>query len=337
MASTLKDVAAFASVHPSTVSRVLRGKENIPISAKTRKRIFEAVRELNYRPDKTARALRMRKSDAVGLVIPNIASPYFSGIAKTLDILCHNVGYSFMIYDTNENQEKEIRVIEDLLSRGVDGLIIAPVQDADSHISQLVEQNIPLVLIDRDFENMATHAVICDDEMSAYKAVSYLSDLGHKRIGFVSGRQNLYPVLKRLDGYRKALNDFKLEKDFALIASGGPTLESGYASAVNLLSLPNAPTALLVSGTIITVGVLKAIQEKGLSIPEDVSVISYTDTLYAPFLSTPITTISHSVQEIAEKAFELLHRQIDSSDKGDIPKVIVQEHLYKRASTAPAR
>jgi len=336
MASTLKDVAMLAGVHSSTVSRVLRGKENIPVSEETRQRILEAVRQLNYRPDKTARALRMRKSDAVGLVIPNIASPYFSGIAKELDILCHNAGYSLMIYDTNENQEKEIVVIEDLLSRGVDGFVIAPVQDADSHIRQLVEQNIPLVLIDRDFETMETHAVICDDEMSAYKAVSYLSDLGHKRIGFVSGRQNLYPVLKRLDGYRKGLNDFNLEKDPAFIASGGPTLESGYASTVNLLSLPNKPTALLVSGTIITVGVLKAIQEKGLSIPEDVSIISYTDTIYAPFLSTPITTISHSVKEIAEKAFELLHQEMNTSTKGDVPKVIVQTHLYKRASTAPA-
>lgn len=336
MASTLKDVAALAGVHPSTVSRVLRGKENIPISKTTKSRIFEAVKELNYRPDKTARALRLRKSDAVGLVIPNIASPYFSGIAKTLDTLCHNAGYSLMIYDTNENQEKEIQVIEDLLGRGVDGLIIAPVQDADSHIRQLVEQNIPLVLIDRDFENMQTHAVICDDEISAYKAVSCLSELGHKRIGFISGRQNLYPVLKRLEGYRKALNDFDLEKDPAFIASGGPTLESGYVSAVNLLSLPNAPTALLVSGTIITVGSLKAIQEKGLSIPEDVSIISYTDTIYAPFLSTPITTISHSVKEIAENAFKLLHRQMDSAAKTKVSKVIVQTHLYKRASTARA-
>jgi len=335
MASTLKDVAALAGVHPSTVSRVLRGKENIPVSAKTRKRIFDAVNELNYRPDKTARALRLRKSDAVGLVIPNIASPYFSGIAKTLDILCHNAGYSLMIYDTNENQEKEIQVIEDLLGRGVDGLIIAPVQDADRHIRQLVEQNIPLVLIDRDFETMETNAVICDDEVSAYRAVSYLSDLGHRRIGFISGRQNLYPVLKRLEGYRKALTDLNLEKDSAFVSSGGPTLESGYKSAVTLLSLPNAPTALLISGTIITVGTLKAIQEKGLSIPEDISIISYTDTIYAPFLSTPITTISHSMQEIAGKAFELLHRQMDSSQKSKVSKVIVQTHLHKRASTAP--
>ncbi|NOY77414.1 MAG: LacI family transcriptional regulator [Calditrichaeota bacterium] len=335
MASTLKDVAVLAGVHPSTVSRVLRGKENIPVSAKTRKRIFDAVNELNYRPDKTARALRLRKSDAVGLVIPNIASPYFSGIAKTLDILCHKAGYSLMIYDTNENQEKEIQVIEDLLGRGVDGLIIAPVQDADEHIRQLVAQNVPLVLIDRDFETMETHAVICDDELSSYRAVSYLSDLGHRRIGFISGRQNLYPVLKRLDGYRKALTDLNLEKDPAFVSSGGPTLESGYSSALTLLSLPNAPTALLISGTIITVGALKAIQEKGLSIPEDISIISYTDTIYAPFLSTPITTISHSMQEIAEKAFELLHQQMDLSQKGRVSKVIVQTHLHKRASTAP--
>ncbi len=336
MPSTLKDVAALAGVHPSTVSRVLRGKENIPISKTTKSRIFEAVKELNYRPDKTARALRLRKSDAVGLVIPNIASPYFSGIAKTLDVLCHNAGYSLMIYDTNENQEKEIQVIEDLLGRGVDGLIVAPVQDADTHISQLVEQNIPLVLIDRDFENMQTNAVICDDEMSAYRAVSYLSDLGHRRIGFISGRQNLYPVLKRLDGYRKAVDDFNLERDSSFISSGGPTLESGYASAINLLSLPNVPTALLISGTIITLGVLKAIQEKELLIPEDVSIISYTDSIYASFLSTPITTISHSMREIAEKAFELLHQQMDSSKKSRVSKVVVQTHLQERASTASA-
>jgi LacI family transcriptional regulator len=335
MASTLKDVAARAGVHPSTVSRVLRGKENIPISKATKDRIFSAVRELNYHPDKTARALRLRRSDTVGMVIPNIASPYFSGIARKVDALCDAAGFSLMIFDTNENQEKEIRAIHDLVSRGVDGLIVAPVQEKDEHIRDLVRDNFPLVLIDRRFEDISTNAVICNDSDPAYNAVNLLADKGHRRIGFICGQPNLYPVVKRLEGYKQALSDFGLPFSDDLVAVGDATLESASYSTGALLSLPERPTAFLVSGTIITLGAMKAIFEKGLAIPGDVSILSFTDTIYAPFLKVPITTVVHPVEEIGQRAFNMLMQQIKS--KGGEKKItqeVVETQFILRKSVA---
>ncbi len=338
MASTLKDVAARAGVHPSTVSRVLRGKENIPISKTTKDRIFAAVRELNYHPDKTARALRLRRSDAIGMVIPNIASPYFSGIARKVDALCNAAGYSLMIFDTNENQDKEIRAVHDLTGRGVDGLIVAPVQEEDKHIWELVQEKFPLVLIDRQFEHIKTSAVICNDSESAYNAVKVLAEKGHRRVGFVCGQPNLYPVVKRLEGYKKALSDFGLPVSDQFVSVGDATLESAYSSTNRLLSLRERPTAFLVSGTIITLGAMKAVFEKGLAIPADVSILSFTDTIYAPFLKVPITTIVHPVEEIGQQAFDLLMQQIRSfgGDK-KISQKIVETQFEWRSSIAPPR
>ncbi len=333
MAATLKDVAKLCAVHPSTVSRVIRGKENIPISPETREKILEAVKNLNYQPDQTARALRLKKSNVIGLIIPNFSSPYFSSIAKIMELECSKQGYTLIVCDTNEEQEKEIRAVNDLSSRGVDGLIIAPVQECDYHIRELAIKKFPFVLIDRCFDNIETNAVICNDEESAYNAVVHLINLGHKKIGFISGRPNLYPVIKRLSGYKKALQDHDLALQEKYIAGVNPTLEDAFNSAQLLLNLPVAPSALIISGSIITLGVLKAIIEKKLAIPKDISIIGFTDTIYSPYLICPLTTVTHSIKEIGTKAFELLLHNIINEDNPSHSKVTIRAEFFIRGST----
>ena len=333
MAITLKDVASLCHVHPSTVSRVLRGKENIKVSDETRKKIFATAQKLHYQPDQTARSLRLKKSNAVGLVIPNISSPYFSGIAKIIDMECSNAGYTLVVCDTNEDQKKEIRAINDLCSRGIDGLIIAPVQESDYHIRDLVEKKFPFVIIDRCFNDFKTNAVISNDEESAYQAVMHLADLGHSNIGFICGRVNLYPVLKRLDGYKKALRAHNLGSNSEYISGGRGSLESGYNSMQQLLTLPKAPTAFIISGTIITLGAIKALIEMGLMIPEDISIIGFTDTIYAPYLVWPITTISHQVQKIGQESFNILFNQMESKQLVRLKQVVIGLRFNDREST----
>jgi LacI family transcriptional regulator len=336
MAITIKDVAKLSGVHPSTVSRVIHGKENVTISHKTRTRILKTVKELNYQPDQTARALRLKKSNAIGLIIPNIASPYFSAIAKVLDRVSFEEGYSLLVYDTNEDQDKEIRAVNDLFSRGVDGLIIAPVQECDSHIRNLCDREFPFVLIDRCFDDIETNAVICNDEDATYDVIGYLAKLGHRRIGFISGRQNLYTINKRLGGYQRGLRDFNLEIESDFILGGYPSLESGYQSALKLLSHPQPPTALLVSGSIITIGVIRAITEKGLSIPDDMSLVGFTDSIHSPYFICPLTTISHSVEKIGNEAFNLLHHELKSKEKLPFKKIKVDTTFTVRKSTEPS-
>ena len=335
MGATLKDVAALAKVHPSTVSRVLRNVENLKISEDTKERIIKAIKELNYQPDQIARSLRMKKSFTIGLIIPNVASPYFIGIARSLDAECTKEGYTLFISDTNENQEKEIKAVYDLYSRGVDGLIIAPVQDSDEHIKDLIDKKFPFVLIDRYFDKYDTNAVICNDKESSYKAVKHLIDLGHKRIGFISGRPNLYPVVQRLEGYKNALEENDLEFNQDLIFSSSPTLDDAYEASIKLMELPVPPTAIMITGTIITFGVLKAIIEKKKTVPKDLSIIAFTDTILASYFMSPISTVSHKVDEIGVKAFELLFDHMKSSEL-PYSKVVIETNFVDRNSTAKA-
>ena len=336
MGATLKDVAALAKVHPSTVSRVLRNVENLKISEDTKERIFKAIKELNYHPDQTARSLRLKKSFTIGLIIPNLASPYFIGIARSLDAECTKEGYTLIISDTNENQEKEIKAVYDLYSRGVDGLVIAPVQDSDEHIQDLINKKFPFVLIDRYFEKYETNAVICNDRDSAYNAIQHLIDLGHKRISFISGRPNLYPVIRRLEGYNKALNENNLEFHQELVCSSSPTLDDAYESVIKLMDLASPPTAILITGTVITLGVLKAIIEKKKSIPHDFSIIAFTDTILASYFMSPVTTVSHKLEDIGVKTFEILFEHMNSSDELPFSKVIIETNFINRNSTAKA-
>ena len=332
MAATLKDVAKLSGVHPSTVSRVLRNKENIPISKETRERILKAVEELHYQPDITARALRLKKSNAIGLIIPDILNSFFAGVARSTEKECAKAGYTLLVSETNENQENEIRSVNDLYSRGIDGLIIAPVQNSDEHIRDLRDKNFPFVLIDRCFEDIETNYVISDNEKAAYDAIVYLIELGHKRIAFLSSRREIYPVYKRLIGYQKAIADFNLNETDELIAGTGFTFENGYDSTLQLLSLPNPPTAMLSSGNIITIGAIQAIIDKGLSIPEDISLIAFTDTIYSPYLVCPLTTISHSVQEIGKKAFEILLNQMTTDEALSCSKIVIETEFTIRNS-----
>ncbi len=333
MAATLKDVAKLSGVHPSTVSRVLRNKENIPISKETRKRILKAVAELNYQPDITARALRLKKSNAIGLIIPDILNSFFAGVARSIEKECAKAGYTLLVSETNENQENEIRSVNDLYSRGIDGLIIAPVQNTDMHIRDLRDKNFPFVLIDRCFEDIETNYVISNNEKAAYDAIVYLIELGHKRIAFLSSRREIYTVHKRLIGYKKAVADFNLHEGEELIAGTGFTFENGFESTMELLSLANPPTAMLSSGNIITIGAMQAIMEKGLSIPNDISLIAFTDTIYSPYLVCPLTTISHSVREIGNKSFEILLAQMTTENSFPCSKIIIETEFTIRNST----
>ena len=335
--ATLKDVAALAKVHPSTVSRVLRGLENVPITQETRKRVVAAAKTLDYHPDQRARALRLGKSNTIGLIIPDISNPFFADIAKSIEQESYTAGYTLVVCASNENQEKEIDFVHNLLSRGIDGLIIAPVQDRYDHLVDLKKRNYPFVLIDRCFDEFETNAVISDDEIAAYDAVEHLKDLGHRRIGFLSGRSSIYTIRKRRQGFVHAVDSFGLDNDPSLITRGGFTFEDGYAETLRLLSLPVPPTALLVSGNRITIGALKAIAERNLAIPQDISIIGFTDSIVTPYLVCPLTTITHPLQEMGRRAFQLLLDNLKTKESLPLSRIVVNTKMSIRKSTSAPR
>ncbi|MEE9430260.1 MAG: LacI family DNA-binding transcriptional regulator [Melioribacteraceae bacterium] len=335
MATTLKDVAAHVGVHPSTVSRVLHGKENLKISEKTTKKILKAVKELNYIPDFTARTLRMKKSFTIGLIVPDILNPYFARIARQIEQLGFEKKYTVIVCNTDEDQDKEILYLNQLTSRGVDGIIIAPVQETKEHIENLIEKKTPLVLIDRIFDNLNVNAVISNDSDSVFKAMSHFVKLGHENIAFLKGQENIYTIKDRLKSFNKALTKYKLKKNKDFVVGNGFEFEDGYEATLKLLSLEKTPSAILsAGGDLVTLGAIKAIVEKGLSIPKDISLIAFFDSYYPPFLATPLTTISHYRKQIGENAFKLLLEQIESK-KPEKPKTVCIDTRFEiRDSTA---
>jgi len=337
MAATLKDVAARAGVHPSTVSRVLRKQENLKILDSTRKRIFDAVKELNYQPDFTARALRLKKSFTIGLIVPDIGNPFFSRIARTIEQLGFEKDYTVIVCNTDEKQEKENRYVNHLLSRGIDGLIMVPAQDSDESVNKVLEHKVPLVLIDRLFENIKTNAVVSNNVESAYNAVKHLVDLGHKKVAFLRGRNNIYTMTKRFEGYQKAVDEFGLVKSDSLIVGGGFSFDDGYNATIKLLNCPEPPTALLLTGNLITVGAISAILEKGLKIPDDISVVAFADSIFSPYLVKPLTTISHPLYEIGSKAFGLLLEHIESKEELRPTQIIINTQFDIRETTGKAK
>ncbi len=332
MAITLKDVAKLAEVHSSTVSRVLRGNEDLRIPEETRQKIFSAAKELNYYPDQTARALRLKKSFSLGLILPDITNPFFARIARSIEICGFKTGYTVIVCNTDEDQQKEIHFTNELLSRGIDGLIIAPVQDSIDHLRELKENKFPFVLVDRYIDEMETNAVVSNNEDSAYEAVEYLFKMGHHRIAMIQGRNNIYTIQKRLIGYQRAIENLNLDDSPDLIAGYGFRMEDGYDAAMNVLQLDNRPTALLVSGNLVSVGVLKAILDNALLIPDDISIIAYADNVFSPYLVTPLTTVSHPLQEMGDRAFHMLKEHMESKIPIPYSKIVVQSEFEIRKS-----
>ena len=337
MAATLKDIAKKVGVHPSTISRVLSGKyDNFNVSKETRDLIQKTAKELQYVPNEMARGLRLRRTNTIGLIIPDILNPLYTGIAKSIGTACENNNYSFVICNTDGIQEKEIKFIEMLKSKRTDGIIIVPVQDRKDHFEELKKENYPFVLISRSFEDLETNTVITDNFSGAFKLVEYLIKLGHRRIAFIGSRRAKFMNQDKEKGYREALNTYNISIDHDLIVGDGFTSESGYLATKDILSLPKKPTALLVSANVIIVGVLEAVFEAGLSIPDDISVVGFTDMRSTPFLSCPLTAVSQPVAQMGKRAFGLLLRQIESPKELKFEKIVLQSKFTIGKSTQKA-
>jgi len=334
VATTLKQIAAKVGVHPSTISRVLTDRyENFSVSAETRELILKTARQMHYVPNEMARGLRLRKSHTIGIVIPDILNPLYAGIIRSIERANTNDKYYFIICNTDEDQEKEIKLVEMLVNKRMDGLLIVPVQEKLDHLKALREQNYPMVFILRCFDEMESNAVVMENSADAFRAVEHLIKLGHRRIGFIRGRRNSYEIQGREQGYRAALQAHQLAIDPALIVGDGCLARDGYQATQQILGLANPPSALLVSENVIVVGVLESLFEAGLMIPDDFSIISFADMTFAPYFPTPLTTISMPIEQIGKHSIQILLKQMNSPEKPLNKKISLPGKFIIRKST----
>ncbi len=334
MSSTLKDIAEKTGFSVSTVSRVLHDNtKKYKISEETQEKVRTVAKEMGYRINTLARGLRLQKTFEIGVIVPDIANPFFSAVVKSLATELRKGGYNFIVYDTDEDISIERSAIKSLLEKRVDGLIIASVGQEFSHIRKVREANIPLVMIDRCFDFLDIDSVSVDNVKGSLYAVNHLIKEGHTRIAFIQGLPGTYANETRLQGYKEALDKVGIKIDEHLIVGDDFRSLNGYLETKHLLKLSSPPTAIFTAGDLIALGTLEACRENGIRIPKDISLVTFDDPVFTSYLSPALTAIEQPITKMSEMAVAMLYRRMRNPDD-ERRKVLLEPKLNIRNSVA---
>lgn len=329
---TIIDVAREAGVSYTTVSRVINGKDHV--RADKRERVLRAMERLGYVANQQARSLAGGRSHVIGLLVPDLGSAYIGEIVRGIDQALQDVNYDVILYTTHRRLVKESEYVT-TISRGLaDGLILISPTDPEMYLPALQDRNFPFVLLDHSGFNRAGPSVGVTNWQGAYDATRYLVGLGHKRIGFVTGRIDLPASTDRLAGYEAALRDAGLPVAAELIRQGDFNQPSGYGSAMTLLTLVDRPTAIFASNDLMAFGVMEAVREQGLRIAHDISVVGFDDVPQSAHVHPPLTTVRQPLVDMGRHATEMLLQRINEP-KQSITRVELETKLVIRNSCQP--
>jgi LacI family transcriptional regulator len=331
--ATARDIARAVGVSTSTVSHVLNGTRWV--SPELRQRVLEAADRLGYEPDALARSLRVRKTNTIGLLISDIANPFFTAVTRGIQDVVQARGYALILSNSDEDPDKEVGYLRVLTSRRVDGIILAPAGTAYPYLAGLAGSGFPIVLLDREISGQAVAAAVLDNRGAAVAATEHLLGLGHRRIGVIAGRPHISPTEERILGYRSALEDAGVEYDEALVTSGGSRLAEARRAAEQLLALTPRPSALFVTNNMMTIGAMGAIRHASLRVPEDISIVSIDDVSWADVFEPRLTTVAQPTYELGRTAADLVLRRITGDADAAAVRVVLPGHLIIRESTAP--
>ena len=305
-------------------------------------RVNRAIEALDYHPDSVARSLKVRRTNTVGVILPDITNPFYPEVMRGIEDVARRSGYCVLFCDSNEDEEIERSYLSMLFSRRVDGVLIAPANPYAVR-DRLMRQRIPFVLYDRVPPNFPGAAVITDNFEASRQAVRYLIGLGHERIAIVITDPHLAAVVDRLDGFRQALMEAHLDvrEDYfrgANIADLSP--QKGYQCGLELMQLPDPPTAIFCTNNRMTLGVMGALAELHVPCPDRVSLLGFDDFDWALSASPRVTTVAQPTYEMGKRAMELLVQKMEN-DKDDLETagshlITLPSELRIRDSTAPA-
>ncbi|WP_223693398.1 LacI family DNA-binding transcriptional regulator [Leifsonia poae] len=317
----LKDVALLSGVSPATASNALSGTR--PVSEKTRQRVFAAAEELNYRPNLVARGLRRQETRTIALLVADIANPYYPAVARAIHDRIGSHGYVSFIGNTDGDPDTEVRVLEEMRSRSVDGVIMSTMALSPERIRNVVGPTTPLVLLTGEWVESSGHEVRrlradevgTDDAPGIREAVEHLHSQGISEIGFISGPAGSVPGAGRLQRFRDAMAEAGLHVNSAWIENAdGYTLETGYDAADRLLSRPDRPAAIMCANDLIAIGVLEAARDNRLTVPADLAVIGFDDIPTAKHVSPRLTTIINPATLVGYACADALMRRIELPD-----------------------
>ncbi|GAB3932022.1 LacI family DNA-binding transcriptional regulator [Kribbella albertanoniae] len=304
---TISDVAARAGVSTATVSRALNGKATV--DPELAARVRQAATELGYQPNGPARNLRRQEAAVVALIISDVENPFFTAIARGVEDIAHEVGYSVVLCNSDESAEKENRYIDIALQERVAGVILSPSGPA-AGVAKLAARGTAYVAVDRPLPEHDSDVVLVDTRLAAAQATAHLIAQGYERIGCVTGPAGVRTADDRLAGYRDALRTAKRRTSTRLVRRSEYKAVGAHRAAVDLLSQPEPPDALLVANNAMAVGVLQALQELGRRPGRDVGVVAFDDAPWAELLDPPLTVVAQPAYEIGTEAARLLLARI---------------------------
>lgn len=329
-APTMLDVARVAGVSVATVSAFINSTARV--SPTTTDRIEAAVRSVGYQRNAVARSLKLGRTHTIGLTVPHITNPFFTEVVSVITQAFDRAGYAVMLFCTDENLSNQDEQIRLLLDRMVDGLIVARVGNDEAFGAMVRTAKVPIVLIDRVCDGVDLDAVVLDNKAAVSEAIQYLTRLGHKRIGYITGETDIATMRERDAGYRAAIEAAGLLFDPLLVRRGDFHEKHGYSAAMQLMTLPNRPTAIFSANNPMVVGAMKAIRDLGLRCPEDVSVACFDDFPFADVFQPQMTTIRQPVEAIGEQAATMLLDRIDGNAPDTPRRLTLQGRLMIRNS-----
>lgn len=326
------DIAKKAGVSHMTVSRVFNKPELV--GKKTREKIIKIADELNYRPSAIARSMRTKRTNYIGLILPDIINPFFPEIVRGVDDYARKQSFNIILVNTDNDYNVQTASLDIFINRGIDGLILSGIAGGKKDsifINEIISKNIPVVLIDRYIPELDSSHVITDNFKAAYEATRYLIGLGHREIGILSPPQKIKIFKDRLDGFKSALAEFHIPFDDELVVEGEENIVEGYISTKQLFKKGKRFTAIFAMCDFIAFGAYKYCLENNIKIPDDISIIGIDDINISALLHPPLTTMAQKKYEMGFQAVKIL---IDSIKKGKIPKeqIILDAKLIERQS-----
>lgn len=330
---TIYDIAKEAGVSSGTVSRVIQEKGRV--APATRARVKNVMQSLGYQPNLAARSIRVQHTNMIGLLIPDFVNPLFATVAKAAEDVFMKAGYLLFVSSSSRSPERELRLLDHVRQRRMDGVIMSLSDERDPAVIQALNRlGAPVVLLDRD-AGINADVVYSEHAEPMNRIVRHLFDLGHRRIGLITATTSIRPGRERVRGYVEAHACAGLDVDPGLVACQAQSSEYGHKEVHRMLSLPDPPTALIAGGNEILYGVQQALSLRALSVPTDISLIGSDERLVSERVSPPITVIDRDMSAVGRTAAELLLDRLLQGDAAPPKTITLPSEIVFRASIAP--
>ncbi|WP_163194664.1 LacI family DNA-binding transcriptional regulator [Clostridium thermarum] len=334
MAVTINDIANRAGVSLATVSRVIN--DSGYVSAATRKKVLQAIEELDFTPNGIARSLSKNETNTIGIVVPDITNSYFGEIIKGISEIAESKDLNIILFNTDDNINKELRALKLLKAQRIKGIIMTPgfgEEDLNSeYINTLENIDVPLVLAAASVKYAKLNGVFVDDTKGAFDATNHLIKEGHTKIGIITGGLNSKPSVDRLMGYKKAMAFSKLPVEESFIYHGDYRMEKAYTITKEILEKPDGPTALVICSNMMTLGAVRAIHDSGKKIPEDLALIGFDKIQALDLLGFNISYVDDFPVELGKEAANMLLELVEQEDNKGIKEVTISPTVVLKGS-----